>query len=849
MRNKAQLLAGAALAAALVAAWGPLAHAQDADAARRSIGETAIEEIVVTARKREENLQSVPIAVTAFTQEQLRSKNIVQPLDLMYNTPALTVQSRFIRQDANYVIRGFGGASSLGGSGAVTLYFAGAPGGEGQPILYDMANVQVLKGPQGTLFGQTSTGGAVQFEPQRPRPEFGGNIQVRLGSLSLREVTAAVNVPLSDQLMVRAAGQLTRRNGFTRNLDTGQMHDEQHLDSFRASAIWKPTDWFESYTLAQFDNGKHRTTGTVLYFANPNLPTLNSPASAFTAVCTTAATLSGVATAERAAFVAGCQTQRVGILAQIRNFYVSESSRVASGAQGGIRAFHSTDPGRRYNSSWAIRQQLLFSIGDIGPVEDIAFKAILGATYPTKSINEYELDGSNLRLGDTISRAGNFRPGVCAISGPTIGQCTVGEADGDTPRGSYDSDTLEPTLSFNVTDHFKFLLGYFQGFSRTEPNAPTTFETLENVFQPRRDVNPSTPVTLLSKNREDAVFGSVTVDLSDWVVQGLRVTAGYRRSWIERFSKTRTFSPATGAFGPVILNGPTIDKGPNRNLSVEWQVDPKLLVYVRHGTGFRPGGVNTICQQNPTPDCVPDYSAERIKDVEFGFKADWEVAGVRSRTNVAVYKDWYTDIIRRFQTTTGTAASSINVNVASATVKGFEVEHSSIFADGRISIGVAYSYLDAAYDRWFSQLLPTFPCTDRVNNSRNDCQDLSNNKFGAAPKHQLNLNATVRIVDSDEFGHLSAVLSRYWQSGVWHTDVPHLNIHTFQKAYSISNFRMDWRAAMGRPIDVSVFVRNVFQKKYSLGFSEQPGLGWAVATWAEPRTYGVELRYRFGYEE
>ncbi|MFT3968302.1 MAG: Plug domain-containing protein, partial [Sphingobium sp.] len=134
------------------------------------------ETIVVTARRTEERLQDVPISITVFNQQQLSNRNVVNSQDLATYTPSLSSNTNFGSQNSSFAIRGF--AQDIGTAPSVGVYFAdvvaprgasnGVPTGDGAGpgSFFDLANVQVLKGPQGTLFGRNTTGGAVLLVPQ-----------------------------------------------------------------------------------------------------------------------------------------------------------------------------------------------------------------------------------------------------------------------------------------------------------------------------------------------------------------------------------------------------------------------------------------------------------------------------------------------------------------------------------------------------------------------------------------------------------------------------------------------------------------------------------------------------------
>jgi iron complex outermembrane receptor protein len=143
----------------------------------------SIEEITVTARRTEENIQSVPLSVTALSQEELNENHIESLSDLQYLVPSMNVSTGNTGRDFPIVsIRGVNGQAT-DGQGVVTYLneVALPPGsqfetGGGIGLLYDLDNVQVLKGPQGTLFGRDALGGAVLYQSRRPTNDFGGYI-------------------------------------------------------------------------------------------------------------------------------------------------------------------------------------------------------------------------------------------------------------------------------------------------------------------------------------------------------------------------------------------------------------------------------------------------------------------------------------------------------------------------------------------------------------------------------------------------------------------------------------------------------------------------------------------------
>lgn len=251
------------------------ASAQDAQAAPAaptadaSDASSQLEDIVVTARRREENLQSVPLAVTAFTPEQIQRAGIDDRTALADHTPSLiTITGGFPAEFALFALRGQGPA--FGSVPGTITYFAEVPnlinidGRVGS--YYDLANVQVLAGPQGTLFGRNATGGNILFQPQRPTDTFGGYIRAEAGNYGDERVEGAINVPVNDRVQVRVAAEQGRRDGYTTDVGpnfNGKDYDNLNYDSGRLSLAVQPNDNLELYTLARYYHSETNGGSTV----------------------------------------------------------------------------------------------------------------------------------------------------------------------------------------------------------------------------------------------------------------------------------------------------------------------------------------------------------------------------------------------------------------------------------------------------------------------------------------------------------------------------------------------------------------------------------------------------------
>lgn len=241
-----------------------------------------LEDIVVVARRRVELAQTVPISITAISAEKLARSTIVDDADILRNIPSVGVQTTFA--DSTFI-----GIRGQEGKGKVVTYLNEVPipstgvnqtngiGVGGPGMFYDMENVQVLKGPQGTLFGKNTTGGAVLFQTKMPTSKLGASVSAGYGNYNSRYVTAVLNAPLAgDALLLRVAGTVNQRDGLTHVLATpshpnGLDLDNRDAKSFRATLTMKPSDNFQSDLTFDYMRNKNNGSALILVAINPGL--------------------------------------------------------------------------------------------------------------------------------------------------------------------------------------------------------------------------------------------------------------------------------------------------------------------------------------------------------------------------------------------------------------------------------------------------------------------------------------------------------------------------------------------------------------------------------------------------
>ena len=207
--------------------------------------EAMLEEIIVTAQKREQNVQSIPIAVTALGEDTLRNANIVTIDDVAKHTPGFTI-TNYNPVTTQPFIRGVGSDPADAGSDTsvgvfIDGVYAGRAGGY-RVDMFDLQRVEVLRGPQGTLFGRNVAGGALNILSNAPGREFGGDLELTAGDYDLLGARGMVTGPLTSSLAGRLAFSVRQRDGSTKNTVTGRdLHDEDN-QSVRGRLLWEPSD-------------------------------------------------------------------------------------------------------------------------------------------------------------------------------------------------------------------------------------------------------------------------------------------------------------------------------------------------------------------------------------------------------------------------------------------------------------------------------------------------------------------------------------------------------------------------------------------------------------------------------
>jgi len=594
-----------------------------------------LDTVVVTARRRNERLQDVPLAVTVIPADALDRARIDRLDEIQRLVPGFSVTPTVIGNGAfNPAIRSQRQTlANMVFDQSVSVYLAEVVQARPQGIntgLFDVASVQVLKGPQGTVFGRNSTGGAVLITPRAPEETFGGYAKATVGAYSLRQGEGVVNLPVNDSFQVRIGGKITRRDGYTHSYTTGRDLDDEMSEAWRLSLRFAPPDSRVTNVLAldgthEHDNG---TAFTVASVGTTGILQTLSPTGLYPVI--------------------------------LSDFNTRQNSL----------PFHSTFSNARGNGI-EIHTYAASNITEYHISDGINFKNIAGFR-DTNSYIFYDIDGARFDiidnvqrlkakqysdefqvLGDLANRQINYIAGgyIFKESGTdySISNQFVGTAAAAVGRKSPYVKNRSEAVFAQVTYRPEFLhnVSFTGGLRKTWDH-----RKLIGNSDTTRIATRVTTCTLLSADVGGVPLSPCRKDVST------------------------DFSALT------------------YTLTADWKPAPDTLLYLTNSTGYRTGGFQASAVK--PSDFIP-YKPERVTNYEVGLKTSWNIGGSKGWTGIAVYHQKYTNIQKQlgFVNELNVLVSSI-INAAAARVDGFEIENSWRPVRG-IEVMASYAYSDPKY--------------------------------------------------------------------------------------------------------------------------------------------------------
>ncbi|MGV7120267.1 TonB-dependent receptor [Sphingopyxis sp. 550A] len=784
-----------ALAATPAFAAETAADAEDVDTAAAQVeGGSYGGDILVTARRRQETAQDVPIAISVVAGEQIDNTGSFNVGRLTQLTPTLQFYSSNPRNTA-VNIRGIGAPFGLTNDGieqGVGIYVDDVYYSRVASSTFDfldVAQIEVLRGPQGTLYGKNTTAGAINITTNQPTFDFEGKAEVSIGNLNFKQAKAAISGPLTDHLAARIAISSTSRRGTIYNVTTDRWVQSQDNIGIRGQLLWQPNDDL-SITLSGDWNKQD-------------------------AVCCASV------------FVRTGETQRplnrqYAALAAAQGYVVPSTNPYdrLTDLDANLNAGNEIG-GVALRVKWDVGPGTLTSVTawrywDWQPENDRDFT---GLPIVTKSQNPSQQNQytQELRYNYTGDRFDFVLGGFYYYQRI--------DTQGTEQHGPASSRwTLNPTSAL--------------------ANDPSVLDGLTAIN------------TQFLKNTSAALFGQASWKISDqFTIQpGVRLNYDkkegfYRRRVFAGDGTPVVFGPTDavtlarlGVFAPQEYAPAFSDWNFSYDLSATYKATRDLLFYATYAKTFKSGGIN----QNGVPNDADNnpllgaatVKPESVNHYEAGIKAEfWDR---RATFNLTAFRS----DIRNFQANVNNGQFGVLrgylANAGKVRTQGFEGDF-SIRPSERFRAYVNGAYTDAKYVKFVDA--PCAPEQSGGTNSPPNC-DISGQRLPGVSKWAFSfgaeVNAESKLFDQDGqfyFGYDGSYRSD-WSSN------PTPSAYTWVKGYSLSNFRAGFRTENG--LDLFAWVRNAFDQDYIDQLSVGPGnTGLIVGLPGDPRTWGGTVKVSF----
>jgi iron complex outermembrane receptor protein len=799
------ILMGTASAIALGTPLATQAQTADQPAASSTNG---IEEVVVTARRREERAQTVPITLTAVTQAQMETQQIHNVNDLSKAVPGFALCCGTGGNATFLWIRGITGVIGYFDDAPVDLY--------GPAMYFDQESVQVLKGPQGTLFGLSTNGGAILYESKKPTNNFEGFGQVEVGNYGHYQFQGAVNVPIvPDKLMVRVGGEVTETDGYIHDLgDNKWLADEDYYIG-RVSVTARPTDDFQNTTVANYvwESSNYAGDEFIPFEVNPAKVFAEVPVGPLGNVPLTLGNGVALSALENPA----TQIQAFIALSKMKNpslaFFPNIAQLYAQQRQiGWYSILGTTIPGGPYNRDqrWNIVNTSNFDLND-----EFSFKNVLSYQ---EILLQQRSSTSLLPIPMLAQTQATFPP-----PGPEV---------------QYTDDFQFLGKAFN--DNLTFTLGGFALLAWpqvAEPGGGYFPGRGPHPIQYNTTLGSTTGEIQISHRNTFAVYGQGTYDLSQ-LLEGLSFTAGYRYTWDHVYQNDDNYT-GTGVLTSAVSASADFH-APSQLYELQYRFAPSSMIYVSYNKGFSTGGIN---QGVPAPPITKIYQPEVLKEVETGIKSDWDLGvvgldSVRARTNFAAY---YGDYLNIKQNVTAIAANGalgvFTLNVASAYTEGVEGQF-TIQPIEDLELGANFSWNHVAFTNF---ILPASTPGGTPTNYQGAPQSYN-------PYWQYNFNGTYHLPINHEYGDISLSADYSWTGPHSNTIILPQIPQNEDPAFSNLDMNLAWKDVWGQPgISARLWVTNLLNNVWTFGsLAAYQALGIYDRSVAKPQMYGFSLRYDFG---
>jgi iron complex outermembrane recepter protein len=816
-------------------------------------GQMALEEVIVTARKREEALQDTPVAVSAFSAEALHVAGIANTRDLQESVPGL-IFSEMGNKAPSIFIRGVGQKESSAvldpGVGVYinSIYIART---DSQLLdVVDPSSIQVLRGPQGTLFGKNNTGGALLITTQLPNTEeLAGEVSTRIGNFGRRDLKVSGNIPLiDDKLAARVSLNTTNLDGYLKSTYNSKKYGDEDRLGATARLYWEPSDTFNTDLFYYWSKIDENGAGLTCVYQNPNGVFNSFTWPGFTAPNS---------------YQSRCNASEAE--ADDDNVLINGPTKFKMNSQilGLTLNWEYDDFEIKSITAWSHQD-------DIGIVDDSDATDITGVETSGLAVQgalQRSLDAGygNFSLPDQEKR--NQYSQELQLSGTafderltyTTGIFVATEQINDNLYGnlvgfngySYKADvnTLIPKVigtssdltndsyaifaqgSYDVTDWYQLTIGTRYTTEKREREATLYESNCEAILQ--ANLVPGAGdfcfADVLSLNDPSGFYANPPPFLPIRLVEEYETLSGeIIRADNGKVKDDKQWSKWT----PTITNAINLPDSVLRDTVLD-----STLLYFTYSKGFKSGGFEMKGLE------ISEFEPESVTNYELGVKLD--AFDQRIRFNTAVYYMDYDDIQIRI-TEQGRSFADILLfidNAGAATIQGFEMELTALPLPNVILSATA-SYTDATYDEFIasdvdtSSGLPTQSIVDR-----------SDEDFAGIPK--LTYSFSAMAILPTPIGEVAPRLSMYYRDSfytgldatAW--DAEFRDRATIDEV-TLWNFRLGYTPINNDNIQVWLFVDNLTDEQYFQGgFSNTESLGAGSYVLGTPRSYGIEASIAF----
>lgn len=788
-----------------------------------------LEEVIITAKRVESGLMDTAVAVSAFDSNAMSERGIENQYDLAGFTPSLTVAPSRVS------IRGVGRQNlALGSDPGVGLYWDGVYTTEtdifGYSNFLDIERVEVLRGPQGTLYGRNSIGGAVNLVSIRPdTEEWGGKITGELGNYDYWVLQGLASGPVTEKLSALVAASQIERDGFQTNVVNGDKYDDRDQSYWTIGLDHQTTErWNNSLKIGSADSDEHQSAGYVLspYRTEPVQEVFNQSAPFQQLNFVGAYPGTNFANPNQGMTRENPALRSDGEKVAVDTTPWQDNSR-------DFATFISEFEGDSYTLKYTLGYtDFSFERMDDGDVSNAADSGLDYSLLPMAGLG-----------GLTVDVFTGFALTPSIITVPY-------EQNNETWSHELQViSELEGPLNFMAgLYYYNSKEDQLQTFIENNSELVANYTWLGSVLGGGLPTNPDGILYRGEGNLETTSYAAYGQMYWDWTDRTL-VTVGLRYSYDEKEAKDNTYVNWVIPEDPASETDPTVYREGDDDWSkVTWRVGVDHILSDNHflyaflASGYRSGGFNLLAPT--TTDDLPTVDPEEVVSLELGYKGGlWND---RLNLATALYYYDYTDLqVLKSDAVNGVSVATFE-NAADATAWGIEAEVTALVTEGLVLSG-SYSYNDTEYEDFDSAdssacVLDFYRLGDTANPLCNGTQDLSGNEFPLSPEHKL-----------------SAFLSYGWNMADldWSTSVSY--VYTSEQQLTAFNYdkydtlddwdRWDARLNIASPEltwEATLWVQNISDDRNEINRPRpSPVSGLAASSLSAPRTYGLKLTYNF----